>query len=205
MSARTESLSMTIGGRVRQERTSRGWTLDRLADQAGISRRMVVNVEQGSANPSIATLLSLSDALGIGLPALVEPPERTVSALTRAGEGALLWEGGNGGRGFLVAATEPPDVVELWDWTLEPGDSHQSTAHSNGTRELLLVGTGTLTLSIGADIFELEPGDAMSFAGDEPHAYENRTQDTATFTLSVFEPGVGTELTTGHGLDDSHD
>ena len=35
---------------------------------------MVVNVEQGTANPSVGTLLRISDALGIGLPALVRTP-----------------------------------------------------------------------------------------------------------------------------------
>ena len=45
------------------------WTLDQLAEAAGVSRRMVVNVEQGTANPSVGTLLRLGEALGVGLPA----------------------------------------------------------------------------------------------------------------------------------------
>ena len=36
---------------------------------------MLVNVEQGEVNPSVGTLLRLSDALGVGLPALVQPPQ----------------------------------------------------------------------------------------------------------------------------------
>ena len=72
----TASLAVTIGGRVREGRRSRGWSLDRLAEVAGVSRRMVVNVEQGVVNPSVGTLLRLSDALGMGLPALVELRER---------------------------------------------------------------------------------------------------------------------------------
>lgn len=69
-----ESLTHEIGVRIKQERSSRSWTLDHLAEVAGVSRRMLVKVEQGAVNPSIGTLLRLSDALGIGLPALVEPP-----------------------------------------------------------------------------------------------------------------------------------
>ena len=57
-----------------QVRQSRRWTLDQLAGAAGVSRRMVVNVEQGAANPSVGTLLRISDALGVGLPSLVEHP-----------------------------------------------------------------------------------------------------------------------------------
>ena len=118
------NLASAIGVRVKQERQSRGWTLDQLAEAAGVSRRMVVSVEQGAVNPSVGTLLRLSDALGVGLPALVEPPEPKSVKVTRRGEGATLWSGEAGGRGVLVAGTTPPDVVELWDWTLGPGDQH---------------------------------------------------------------------------------
>ena len=118
----TSALASAIGARVRQERKTRQWTLDRLAESAGVSRRMVVNVEQGAANPSVGTLLRISDALGVGLPALVEPPEPRPVKVTRRGEGAALWTSDAGGRGVLVAGTEPPDVLELWDWTLAPGD-----------------------------------------------------------------------------------
>ena len=59
----TAALASAIGGRVRQERQARGWTLDRLAEAAGVSRRMLVNVEQGTVNPSVGTLLRISDAL----------------------------------------------------------------------------------------------------------------------------------------------
>jgi hypothetical protein len=50
---------------------------------------MVVNVEKGTANPSVATLLGLSDALGVGLRALVEPPRVKVVKVVRHGEGAV--------------------------------------------------------------------------------------------------------------------
>src|SRR5262249_60524288 len=71
--AGADSVARAIGGRVRHGRNSRGWTLDQLAERSGVSRRMLVSIEQGSANPSIATLLLISDALGIGLPALTMP------------------------------------------------------------------------------------------------------------------------------------
>jgi hypothetical protein len=66
-----------------------------------------INVEQGAANPSVGTLLRISDALGVGLPALVEPPHPKPVKLTRSGDGAVLWSGQSGGRGVLVAGTEP--------------------------------------------------------------------------------------------------
>jgi transcriptional regulator with XRE-family HTH domain len=187
------SVARAIGGRVKQGRSGRGWTLDQLAGRSGVSRRMLVSIEQGTANPSIATLLLISDALGIGLPALVDMDDQPGLRVTRAGAGAVLWRGSAGGRAVLVAGTEPPDVTELWDWTLGPGESHSSPAHAAGTRELLLVLDGQVEVRAGQHAEVLGTADSASFAGDLPHGYVNPDPvHAARFALTVFEPGVGT-------------
>lgn len=191
MEAEAEELARVIGARVKRERNARGWTLDQLAEHAQVSRRMVVSVEQGAVNPSVGTLLRLSDALGVGLPALVEPPAPKAAKVTRAGEGAALWTGEKGGRGVLLVGTEPPDVVELWEWTLAPGERHVSEAHTAGTRELLQLQEGAMTVEGGGATYLLGAGDAMTFFGDQDHTYANPGDVTARFTLCVFEPGVG--------------
>jgi transcriptional regulator with XRE-family HTH domain len=190
MDQSTAALALAIGVRVRQERQSRRWTLDQLAEAAGVSRRMVVNVEQGAANPSIGTLLRISDALGVGLPALVEAPEPSQVKVTRHGDGAALWSSESGGRAVLVAGTGPPDVVELWDWTLGPGDHHVSEAHTPGTKELAQVQQGTVTIEVASQLVTLDAGDAVAFGGDVPHSYANPGTQPARFSLAVFEPGV---------------
>lgn len=191
MDESTAALATAIGTRVRQERQARGWTLDQLAEAAGVSRRMVVNVEQGAANPSVGTLLRISDALGVGLPALVAVPQPKPLRVTRGGEGAVLWSSEAGGRAVLVAGTESPDVTELWDWTLGPGDAHASEAHTPGTRELVQVQEGTVRLEVAGEPVTLAAGDAATFPGDVAHSYANPGPDPARFTLVVFEPGVG--------------
>jgi transcriptional regulator with XRE-family HTH domain len=195
MDGEAAKLATAIGARVKQERQARGWTLDQLAGAASVSRRMVVSVEQGAVNPSVGTLLRLSDALGVGLPALVEPPESKSVKVVRNGEGAALWSGAAGGRGVLVAGTTPPDVVELWDWSLGPGDRHASEAHAAGTKELVHVLDGAITVDVEDEVFALEAGDAMAFPGDAGHAYANPHQESARFSLAVFEPGVGGVVT----------
>lgn len=152
---------------------------------------MVVNVEQGAANPSVGTLLRISDALGVGLPALVERPQPKPVRVTRHGEGAPLWSSESGGRAVLVAGTEPPDVVELWDWILGPGDQHTSEAHTAGTKELVQVQQGLITVKVAEESVTLDAGDAVAFPGDVAHAYANPGTQPARFSLAVFEPGVG--------------
>lgn len=191
----TTLLATVIGSRVWQERQSQRLTLDQLAERASVSRRMVINIEQGTTNASVGTLLRLSDALGIGLPALVEPPAAKPLRVVRSGEGAELWSGAGGGRGVLVAGTRPPDVLELWDWTLGVDDRHVSEAHAAGTVELLQVLDGTVAVEAGDQSATLEVGDAVSFASDLAHYYANPGETQARFVLAVFEPGVGAART----------
>jgi transcriptional regulator with XRE-family HTH domain len=201
MDTSASHLSAAVGAKVRAERQARRWTLDRLADTSGVSRRMLINVEQGTANPSVATLLRLSDALGIGLPALVDVPQTKLVKVVRSGDAPALWTGEHGGRGVLLAGTTPPDVLELWDWTLAPGDRHDSEAHVRGTKEILQVREGTITVEVDGEVEVLEVDDAISFASDVAHCYANDGTEPARFSLTVFEPGVGAAPTS----EASHD
>ena len=192
MSTADLALMSRIGERVRARRHTRGWTLDELAERSGVSRRMLVNVEQGTTNASIATLLRLSEALGIGLPILVAPDEGTTPVeVNRAGARAPLWTGEHGGEAFLAASVTAPDVVELWDWTLARGDAHGSEPHLAGTRELLTVIEGEVVLSVAGEEIVLRPGDTASFHGDVMHGYRNEGATTARFALTVYEPSEG--------------
>jgi transcriptional regulator with XRE-family HTH domain len=190
MSAEVVAVNAQIGVRIRHHRTARGWTLDDLADRSGVSRRMLITIEHGEGNPSIATLLRISDALGVGLPVLVDVERPSTLSLTAAGQAPVLWRGPLGGQGLLVAGTEPPDVVELWHWTLQPGEEHATEPHSAGTRELLLVLEGEVELRVGERTERLGVGDSASFAGDVPHGYA-AAGGTARFALTVFQPRVG--------------
>ncbi len=67
-------LLTALGRRVRDLRRQRGESLERLAEQAGLSRRFLVEIEAGRANPSLLKLASLARALRLELPALLALP-----------------------------------------------------------------------------------------------------------------------------------
>lgn len=193
----TAAFSRVIGQRVRASRTGLGWTLDELADRSGVSRRMLINVEHGVTNASIGTLLRLSDALGIGLPALVDTADDGAQdvVIHRAGVVAPMWTSPTGGSAVMVAGTAPPDVSELWDWRLGPGDNHRSEAHRTGTRELMYVLAGAVLLVVGDVEHRLRQGDSASFDGTVPHAYRNASASRpARFSLAVYEPALSKDL-----------
>ena len=184
-----ERVSEAVGRRVRDARTEHGWTLDQLAQRSGVSRRMIVNVESGASNASIATLLRLAEALHVSLADLVAdtPGDRRI-ALTTAADREPLWSGQHGGRAVLVASADTPDMLELWEWTVEPGEEYESEAHRSGTRELLHVHSGHLTLTLDGTEHHLRRGDAASLLADAPHRYANNGRSTVRFSMTVFAP-----------------
>ncbi len=50
---------------VRKERKARGWSQQRLADEAGINKVTLVHIETGKSSPNVETLEKLASALGI--------------------------------------------------------------------------------------------------------------------------------------------
>ena len=69
---KTDLIAKAFGKRVRALRTARGWSQERLAEEAGMHRTYMWGIEQGARNPSLRHLSRLADALGIPLQTLFE-------------------------------------------------------------------------------------------------------------------------------------
>jgi quercetin dioxygenase-like cupin family protein len=78
--------------------------------------------------------------------------------------------------------------LELWSWRIAPGDVRRSEAHRPGTREIVRVAGGRITVAVGGTREELRAGQLALLAGDRLHRYENPGRTTAVFTLVVHEP-----------------
>lgn len=70
VSKRAEAVAKNLGKRIRQLRTSKGWSQEHLADEAGMHRTYLWGIEQGVRNPSIRHLTQLADALGVTVASL---------------------------------------------------------------------------------------------------------------------------------------
>ncbi|MCC5974209.1 MAG: helix-turn-helix transcriptional regulator [Rubellimicrobium sp.] len=81
----------TLGVRVKQLRTERGWTQARLADLSGLSHSALSKVENGHLSPTFETLLRIAEGLEIDLSRLLATSgpsaRRTRRAVTRSGQG----------------------------------------------------------------------------------------------------------------------
>ena len=58
-------IEAALAHNLREWRGRRGWSQAELAARAGLSKGMLVQIEQSQTNPSIATLSKVADALGV--------------------------------------------------------------------------------------------------------------------------------------------
>jgi transcriptional regulator with XRE-family HTH domain len=182
-----QDVNAAVGRNVRAQRTSLAWTLDDLAARSGVSKGMLSQVEQARTNPSVATICRLATALGVSIASLVEAPEGPSARVVRAEEAVTLWTGGHQDSwARLLVGSGTSQQVELWDVRMVAGDGYASEGHPSGTRELLLVIDGELTLEMDGDPHQVGAGDAIAFVADRPHAYRNRGSAPLRYSLSVI-------------------
>ncbi|MFC7388410.1 MULTISPECIES: helix-turn-helix domain-containing protein [Sphaerisporangium] len=182
------TVTAAIANNVRAQRAHRGLTLDALAARSGVSRGMLVQIEQCRTNPSVTTLTRIADALGVTVARLVEVSDTPVVRVVAAADAATLWRSDQGGSARLLLGSDAPAILELWDWTLQPGEFHDGDAHPPGTREMLTVLSGELTLSVYGSSHVLKKDDAVLFSADRPHRYANEGGEALRFVMVVTEP-----------------
>lgn len=63
-------LQNLFGANVRHHRKAKGWTLERLADEVGVTQETIGKIERGKAAPLFDTAEKIAAALGVPAPAL---------------------------------------------------------------------------------------------------------------------------------------
>jgi transcriptional regulator with XRE-family HTH domain len=177
-----------VAEHVRALRLARGWSLDELSGRSGVSKGMVVQVEGARTNPSIGTLCRLADAFGVPIARLLEPAPERVVRITPAEAAPVLWRGAYGGSGRLLGGVTHPGVADLWEWRLAPRDTYTSSDHATGTRKLLHVLDGTVTVTVGGTDYTVETGQTIEFHADRAHTYRNAGPVTARMVTVAIMP-----------------
>jgi mannose-6-phosphate isomerase-like protein (cupin superfamily) len=108
--------------------------------------------------------------------------------ITGPADARTLWRGEAGGTGTIIAATEPPWAAELWRWTVHPGERFGGDPHSPGSREMVWVESGTVTLTVSGRSYQVGPGQCARFPGSLPHAYANDGTGPALMTMIFVVP-----------------
>jgi transcriptional regulator with XRE-family HTH domain len=179
-----EAITRHLGGRVKQLRSERGWSLEALANASGVSRSMLSDIEREQANPTLAVTLRIAQAFGMNLGDLLEMPGATSSvSVIRAEDHAFHYRSDKFCRIRTLSPLNLEKDVEFYEVQLQPGGALRSSPHFEGTREFLTVQKGQVRVESGTDHEVLSPGDSGSYRADVPHAIVNTGKGEAVIFL----------------------
>ncbi|WNW10880.1 XRE family transcriptional regulator [Pseudomonas sp. DTU_2021_1001937_2_SI_NGA_ILE_001] len=173
-----------VGHNVRRLRNAAGLSQSALADASGVSRRMLVAIEAGENNVSLATLDRVAEALDVAFSDLIQAPD--VQDHSRINE--LAWAGGRpGSKAVLLSKALARREVELWEFSLEPGDCYQAESDPEGWSQQVYVIEGQLTLQLGGgeQPQRIEAGEFFMFSSHQTHAFHNRGAALLRFVRTV--------------------
>jgi transcriptional regulator with XRE-family HTH domain len=181
-------LTSTLARVLQSLRSERGWSLDQLALRSGVSKGVLVALEQGRSNPNLATLARIADAFGVPVTRMLDGSDEPVVRVTRQEDAKTLWRGEAGGTGTIIAATEPPWAVELWRWVVHPGERWGGDPHTPASKELIWIESGTITLTVSGRHHQVGPGQCARFPGSLPHGYANEGTEPVVMTMICVVP-----------------
>lgn len=61
-----------LGAKVRELRTDKGWSQDRLAREIEMTKQTVYDIESGRSNPTLSTIKRLAAAFGVSISVLLQ-------------------------------------------------------------------------------------------------------------------------------------
>lgn len=177
-------LSGNIAINLRRIRKSKKMSLDTLAEQTGVSKSMLAQIERAEANPTIGILGKIVSGLRIEFDDLIKGPKidhylLSVKDLvpTKEADGQY--------RVYTCIPITENKIFELYRIDIEPKGRYISGSHGEGTYEYITVMSGTLTLLIEHQKYYLTKDDIFKFDTDRKHIYYNE-QDEKVILYSFF-------------------
>lgn len=196
-----------IGTHLRGARLARGLSLREMARRIGVSPSFVSQVELGKAKPSLGTLYGFLSELDLSLDELMPaaaglPLTRVAPVLSTGTTGPLSavmrdeewispehtaqqWQEHplvqmKGVTWRRLTADDP--LVDFLHVTYEPGAESCPTDHlmRHEGHEYGHVISGTLSVQVAFETFDLNPGDAINFPSTTPHRLSNAGSQACT-------------------------
>ena len=181
-----------LGARIRQFRNRKGLTLAELAEQAGVSKSMISQIENGKATPSVETVRSIALALDVPVYVLFLDDDHSINGLVRRQDRIkLIVPDSSAEREMLTPDYQRKMVLVIARLGAALSSSPSPVTHLG--EECILVLKGTITLDVGDSSTVLNAGDAYYFNAQMPHRCRN-TGDSEAEYLSIatkdWEQGI---------------
>lgn len=176
-------LNRAVADNIKRIRKSKKLSMERLAEQSGVSRSMLGQIERGEANPSVAILGKLAAALKVPAQVLMENDD--FEALTLYREVDTKPQRLDAGKVVLRPNFFYDDVTRLESFFLDLYISAHYAPEPSvpGCVCYATVLSGSVSLQTEGKTFRLIERDALRLAADLPYQFENMTNSTARLLL----------------------
>jgi XRE family transcriptional regulator, regulator of sulfur utilization len=179
-----------VGETLAALRQDRSLSLDELSRQAGVSKSMLSQIERNQANPTVAVVWRLANALGVPMAELLggEKPNQPQIATVPSHATPSLRSPDGHCELRILGPIELAGQFEWYELTVQPGGALESEPHEPGSREHLSVLSGTLEVQSAEAMTLLKAGETARYAVDQPHAIRNPGKSPAQALLVVVHP-----------------
>ena len=187
----SQAVSRVLAARLRALRKERGWSLDRAAQETGVSKAMLGQIERGESSPTVATLWKIAGGFACSLTHFLVDPVASAAGDAPLLRRAQAVRAKPASDDMLVAPLFPFDAAmgfELFELTLLPGYVRQSEPHAAGVTEHIVVTQGRMEVLIDGAWTPLAQGDAVRFSADRPHGYRNTGAEKAVCLDVIHYP-----------------
>jgi transcriptional regulator with XRE-family HTH domain len=173
------SAALELGQRIREVRRKKRMTLRDAADAAEVSESFLSQVERGLANPSVASLRRIADAMHEPVASFFVGDAPT-GMLVRAKDRRRLVHPMGMLEDYLLT---PPTArrLQIIYCVAGPGEGSGQERYTHvADEECLVVLSGSLEVGIGDETYELNSGDALLLDPKNPHGFYNRGSEPCT-------------------------
>jgi transcriptional regulator with XRE-family HTH domain len=175
-----------LGERVRQARQRRRLTLDELAENAGVSRSMLSDIERGAKVPTVLVFDRIATGLGTTIARLLDD-ERAARVIPLRRDEQEVARDPAGWERRILSPVIPGFEFEFMRTTLPPGvDAGEFPPHPPGSHSYLVVVEGALRLTLDDRPYALAAGDSIYYAGDCRHAFANAAGEPCVYYLANY-------------------
>ena len=163
-----------VGGRVRELRQQQNMTQADLAAASGVSTGTLSQIERELVSPTVRTLFTLGDALGVSAAWLLDPEgdEKKVDPYVVRADKREPFLRSEGLKKDLISPASS-DRLRGFYMLLEPGYGSGGEPYVHDGEEIGLVMFGVLELEIEGETWILREGDCFAFPSDLPHRFAN--------------------------------
>jgi transcriptional regulator with XRE-family HTH domain len=164
------ALSGQLGKTIQRLRKNYNLSLSELAEQSGVAKSIISQIERNETNPTLATIWRLSQALDISIERfLVDSDDAPIIEKISKGDTPILLSEDGKIRLAIIGWLKTVEWLQWYDVHAEPGGVLDSDAHQRGSVECLSVFQGAFEVEVGGQKEIVRAGETLRYRCDRQH------------------------------------